>query len=85
MIETFPLILALVLRVRSPKNGTFLERQIFVWHATIVIGSLIAKKLEKQPPNSIQIKIMGYSQCRPVKREIGPVCLLNPITISLSI
>ena len=35
------------LRVRSPKNGTFLERQIFVWHATIVIGSIIAIGLEK--------------------------------------
>ena len=35
------------LRVRSPKNGTFLERKIFVWHATIVIRSIIAIGLEK--------------------------------------
>ena len=35
------------LRVRSPKNGTFLERQIFVWHATIVIRSVITIGLEK--------------------------------------
>ena len=25
-----------LLRVRSPKNGTAMERKIFVWHATIV-------------------------------------------------
>ena len=47
------------LRVRSPKNGTFLERKIFVWHVTIVIGSIISIRLEKYPPNSIQIKIMA--------------------------
>ena len=35
------------LRVHSPKNGTFVEHKIFVWHATIVIGSIIAIRLEK--------------------------------------
>ena len=35
------------LRVCSPKKGTFLERQILVWHATMVIGSIIAIGLEK--------------------------------------
>ena len=28
--------------MHSPKNGTFVERKFFVWHATIVIGSVIA-------------------------------------------
>ena len=35
------------LRVRSPKNGTTVERKIFVWHATIINGSVIAMGLEK--------------------------------------
>ena len=35
------------LRVRSPKNGTAVERKIFVWHATIVSGCVIAIGLEK--------------------------------------
>ena len=35
------------LRVRSPKNGTAVERKIFVWHAIIVFGCVIAIGLEK--------------------------------------
>ena len=34
----------LLLRVCSPKNGTIVERKIFVYHFTIVIGSIGLEK-----------------------------------------